>query len=127
MEECDVLTGILTSTLSRRMTAEHHRRTRLNAKLAASVLGPLKRINLFCPSLSDRERNVARPEANPPHSDLPQSAQFRSEVVAGGEGLLDKWKVLLSPWRARNLLGHLQTSIRRRGEELMQRGLIQRR
>ena len=46
-----------------------------SAKLAGSVRGPLKRINLFCSSLSDRERNVIRPEANPPHTGLPQSAQ----------------------------------------------------
>jgi hypothetical protein len=55
------------------------------------------------------------------------SCPMRSVVVAGGEGLLDKWKVLLSPGRARNLLGHLQASIRRRGEELAQSGLIHRR
>jgi hypothetical protein len=52
---------------------------------------------------------------------------IRSEVVAGVEDLLGKCKVLLGPWHARNLLGHLQALIRRRGEELTQNGLIPRR
>ena len=51
---------------------------------------------------------------------------IRLVVVAGVEDLLDNSKVLLSLRRALHQLGRPQALIRRRGEELTQKGLIRR-
>ena len=48
---------------------------------------------------------------------------IRSEIVAGVECRLDRTQVRLSPWGARNLIGHPLALHRSRRQELLQTGL----